>query len=144
MAGNKNNMADKDQILSRRRFLCLVGSGLLLALAAGAQAGRIPLQQAEGVSQEEVRAFSQEFAVLLDSGDHSLVSALETMAGRQSNGQFRAVLAQIQVGVEEGSTLSGQMAKFPAVFDAPYIACIEQGEVHGTLEDSIHQLARRG
>ena len=135
-------MTDEDKTFSRRRFLCLVGSGFLLALAAGTQAGRIRVWQAEGVSKAEVQAFSRDFAVLLDSGDHSLVSALETLAGRQSDGQFRAVLAQIQAGVEDGATLSSQMAKFPAAFDAQYIACIRQGENDGTLEDSVQQLAR--
>ena len=140
----KKNMTDKniEATSTRRRFLSVAGVGALLALGAGAQAMRVRARQAQSVSREEVNAFSRGFAVFLDSGT-SLVESFDTLAARQNNPAFRVILEQISSEVAEGATLSRVMAKFPLVFDADYIAVIQEGEYHGTLEESVFQLARR-
>ena len=137
-------MTDKNNSYasSRRRFLGVAGVGVLLAVGAGAQAMRVRARQTEGIGPDEVRAFSRDFSVLIDGG-MSLVATCDTLAARQNNMTFRAIIRQISDKLAEGATLSKEMAKFPLAFDADYIAVIQDGEYHGTLEESLHQLAQR-
>ena len=125
---------------SRRRFLSAAGIGALLALGAGAQAMQVRARQAQSVSPDDLRAFTQGFAVLIDRG-MSLVESFDTLAAHQSNAAFGAVLRQIRDGLAEGATLSKEMARFPDIFNDAYIAVIREGEYHGTLEESAYQLA---
>ena len=125
----------------RRRFLSAVAGGALLAAGAGAKAMLVRRRKAT-VSHEEVAAFTRQFAVLLDRGGLSLVEILDTLIEKQENPAFRAILRQINAEVAEGATLSREMAKYPSVFDAAYIAAIQQGEYEGTLEVTVQQLAQ--
>ncbi len=103
---------------------------------------RVRARQSQSVSRDELRAFSQGFAVLVDSG-MSLVATLDTLAARQNNPALRAIIEQVNTEIAQGATLSKELAKFPQVFDADYIAVIQDGEYYGTLEESLHQLAQR-
>lgn len=127
---------------SRRRFLGAVGTSALLALGVDAQAMRIQTRLTEGLSPDEVRAFSRDFSVLVDGG-MSLVATCDTLAARQNNPAFAAIIRQISDELAQGACLSREMARFPGVFDASYIVVIQNGEYHGTLEESLHQLAQR-
>ncbi len=117
--------------------------GVLLAVGAGAQAMQVRARQTPSISPTELQAFSRDFDALFDNIGMSLVEIFDVLAARQNNPAFRAVIRQIGDRLAQGATLSREMAKFPLVFDAGYIAVIQDGEYHGTLEVSLHQLAQR-
>ena len=55
---------------------------------------------------------------------------------------FENIVASIAKDIEEGSKLSAALMKFPKVFPSIYINSIKVGEVSGTLEDALEQLAK--
>ncbi len=94
----------------------------------------------KGVSQNEVAIFTRQFSVMLDAG-LPLVQCLEAIGQQHSNPSFRAVLEQVRIDVESGSTLSDAMARHPKVFDTLYTNMIAAGETGGILDTILQRLA---
>jgi len=59
----------------------------------------------------------------------------------QSKGSLQKVLAQILADVEEGSSLSSSLSKFPDVFSKTYVALIKSGETGGVLDEVLARLS---
>lgn len=109
-------------------------------VAAGAQAGarrfslgrrrRFPLQ-----------LFSQELAVLLDSGI-ALLEALNTLREKEENGDVAAALDSVVAMVEQGQPLSTAMQAQPQAFDELVCAIVAANERTGQLSVALAQHAK--
>lgn len=102
-----------------------------------------PVQNSEetpsAVSPEEVADFTREFSARIDSGV-SLVRMFTDMAQQQRNEHFKSIIEEINNALQKGSPLSSAMARYPEVFDKPYIDAIRMGEVNGNVDRMLHGL----
>jgi type IV pilus assembly protein PilC len=91
------------------------------------------------VSQSEVAVFTRQFSVMLDAG-LPLIQGIEAIGAQHPNPTFKAVLEQVRLDVESGSTLSDAMAKHPNAFDNLYTNMIAAGEAGGILDTILQRL----
>ncbi len=92
------------------------------------------------VKSKDLSVFTRQFSVMIDAG-LPLVQCLEILAQQQENKYFQQVLLQVRQDVEEGSTLSGAMARHPRVFDQLYSNMVEAGETGGILDLILQRLS---
>jgi type IV pilus assembly protein PilC len=92
------------------------------------------------VKAKDLSIFTRQFSVMIDAG-LPLVQCLEILAQQQDNKYFQQVLLQVRQDVEEGSTLSGAMARHPRVFDQLYANMVEAGETGGILDLILQRLS---
>jgi len=92
------------------------------------------------VSQQEVTIMTRLFANLV--GAHiPVVDALTAIIDQVENPQFKKVLSQVREDVNEGSSLSEAMSKFPKIFTPLYSNMIRAGESSGSLNIVMNRLA---
>ena len=92
------------------------------------------------VKLKELAVFSRQFATMINSG-LSLLRALTILEEQQPNKTFSAVLTEIRLDVESGSSLSSSMSRHPDVFPPLMINMIKAGEVGGFLDKVLIQIA---
>jgi type IV pilus assembly protein PilC len=92
------------------------------------------------VKLKELAVFSRQFATMINSG-LSLLRALTILEEQQPNKTFSAVLTEIRLDVESGSSLSSSMSRHPDVFPPLMINMIKAGEVGGFLDKVLVQIA---
>lgn len=92
------------------------------------------------VSNQDKVIFTRQLATMLDSGIH-LVQALSIVRQQIKNKRFVAVIAAIEKGLEEGVSLSENLAKFPDVFNRVYLNVVRSGEASGQLDKVLRELA---
>jgi len=80
--------------------------------------------------------FSQELAVLLDSGV-PLVEAIETLAQKEKSGSARAILTALGASLREGQPLSAAMHGLPLAFPPLYVATVRAAERTGDLPHAL-------
>lgn len=93
-----------------------------------------------GVKLVDLTLFCRQFSTMIDAGV-SLVRCLSVLQEQSPNPRLKMILADIQVEVESGNTLSRAMAKYPRVFSPLFIGLIRAGEVGGVIEESLQRLA---
>ena len=84
--------------------------------------------------------FCRQFSTMIDAGV-SLVRCLSVLGEQTTSAKLRRIIADIEVEVQGGQTLSRAMAKHPAAFDTLFIGLVRAGEVGGALEESLQRLA---
>jgi type IV pilus assembly protein PilC len=84
--------------------------------------------------------FIEHLKVLVKAG-LSISDALKTLAEQTENKNFRQILSKIKSGIEKGDTLAKNLAKFPRAFPKIFVSMTEAGEISGTLEENLNQLA---
>ncbi len=92
------------------------------------------------VKPKEVAVFTRQFATMVDSG-LSINRSLAVLAGQVENKYFAEDLRQVREDVESGSSLSTALAKHPKVFDKLYVAMIQAGEVGGSIDVVLRNIA---
>lgn len=95
---------------------------------------------ARGPSSEDVLAFTQQLATLLEAGmelDRSLAILLDLTG----NARFRAVLQGILADIQGGSSFADSLAKYPRLFSRLYVNMVKAGEASGVLEVVLSRLA---
>ncbi len=92
------------------------------------------------VKSKDLSIFTRQFSVMIDAG-LPLVQCLEILAQQQDNKYFQQILLQVRQDVEEGSTLSGAMARHPKVFDQLYTNMVDAGETGGILDLILQRLS---
>ncbi len=95
---------------------------------------------ARGPSSEDVLAFTQQLATLLEAGmelDRSLAILLDLTG----NARFRAVLRGILADIQGGSSFADSLAKYPRLFSRLYVNMVKAGEASGVLEVVLSRLA---
>lgn len=93
-----------------------------------------------GVKLADLSVFCRQFSTMIDAGV-SLVRCLAVLQEQTPNPNLKRILADIQVEVESGNTLSRAMSKYPKVFTPIFIGLIKAGEVGGVLEESLQRLS---
>ncbi len=88
------------------------------------------------VKMEELIVFSQQFSTLYKAG-LPLLPGLRSLKEQTLNQRFKAILEDIGLQIEEGSTLFGAMSKYPDVFPVVYVNMIRAGETSGKLGESL-------
>jgi len=92
------------------------------------------------VSTQDKVLFTRQMATMLDSGLH-LTQALKIVRSQVRNAKFASVIEQIEQGLQEGVSLSGNLAKFPQVFNRVYLNVVRSGEASGQLDKVLNELA---
>ena len=92
------------------------------------------------ISSTELNDFTRDFSRRVDAGE-SLTAGLAAIAATTLNLVLGQAAADCVRQLGGGSTLSQAMARYPAVFDAEYLAVIRRGETSGRLDDALRILA---
>jgi type IV pilus assembly protein PilC len=93
-----------------------------------------------GPSRKDILHFTSQLAVMVRAGI-SLQEALEGIGSQQDNQKFKAILRQIKMRIEEGSSFSQALAEHPQVFNNLYVNMVAAAEASGSLSDMLQKLA---
>ena len=96
--------------------------------------------KAQKIKLKEVAIFSRQFATMVNSG-LPILRALSILSDQVSNKELAKTLVAVRNDVEQGSSLSVAMAKFPKAFNDLYVAMVKSGETGGMLDDVLLRLA---
>jgi type IV pilus assembly protein PilC len=92
------------------------------------------------VAHVERVLITKHLSVMLKAG-LPLIDALRILGKQTRAWQMRIILKSIIAKVERGERFSDGLAEFPAVFSAFYINVVRAGELSGTLEGNLENLA---
>ena len=101
--------------------------------------GQVQLFASKNASAEDVIFFTQQLALLLDTGN-SLVPAISALAKQAGSPALQKVLAQVTLDLESGADFSGALRQHPEVFDGFFISLIRAGEASGALSESLKRI----
>jgi type II secretory pathway component PulF len=92
------------------------------------------------VSIKSILLFTKQLQTLLKAGI-PIVTCLGVVKEQSESEDFEKMIGAIAQDIEAGSKLSDALAQFPKAFPPIYINSIKVGEISGTLEDTLLQLA---
>lgn len=92
------------------------------------------------VGLKELAVFSRQFATMINSG-LSLLRSLAILGDQTENRELARVVGVVRRDVEQGSALSAALSRHPKVFSRLYVSMVRAGEVAGTLDETLVQLA---
>lgn len=92
------------------------------------------------VTTKDLIVFCKQFSGILKAGV-SLVQALKMLGDQTENKPLQNVIKEVSADIQRGSSLSKSMAKHPDEFPTLLIHMIDAGEMSGTLENSLDQVA---
>jgi type IV pilus assembly protein PilC len=95
---------------------------------------------AKKIKLKELSVFSRQFATMVNSG-LPILRALAILAEQNENSEFKRVLTESRMDVEQGDSLSAAFAKHPKPFNDLYISMVRSGETGGSLDDVLLRLA---
>jgi general secretion pathway protein F len=99
-----------------------------------------PTRLGRAPSTQDVLAFTQQLATLLEAGmelDRSLAILLDLT----DNQRFRSILRGILGDIQGGSSFADSLAKHPRLFSRLYVNMVKAGEASGVLEVILLRLA---
>ena len=100
----------------------------------------LPTRLGRAPSTQDVLAFTQQLATLLEAGmelDRSLAILLDLT----DNQRFRSILRGILGDIQGGSSFADSLAKHPRLFSRLYVNMVKAGEASGVLEVILLRLA---
>jgi type IV pilus assembly protein PilC len=92
------------------------------------------------VKLEEIMNFSRQTSAFLHAGV-PILDALAVVAEEGASKKMKEVLADMQLRLRSGSSLSDAIAQHPKVFPGYYIAVVRASELTGHLDDALDRLA---
>jgi type IV pilus assembly protein PilC len=92
------------------------------------------------IKLKDVSVFSRQFATMINSG-LSMLRSLYILAEQTESKPLAAVVNQVRLDVERGSSLSAALAKHPKAFNRLYVAMVRAGEAGGVLDSVLQRLA---
>ena len=92
------------------------------------------------VKLRDIAVFSRQFATMINSG-LSLLRALNILEEQTESKGLAAILREVRIDVEKGSSLSQAMARHPKAFNRLYVAMVRAGETGGVLDSVLLQLS---
>jgi len=92
------------------------------------------------VSSKKIVMFSKELSILLMAGI-PLVEALRIQHDQEESAYFKDQLFIIANMVDDGSSFSSALSRFPNIFSGFYVNIIKSGEASGTMQESLLHLA---
>jgi type IV pilus assembly protein PilC len=87
-------------------------------------------------TDKDLIVFTKQLATMLASGV-PLNQSLDILSRQQRIEDFGYQIKSIQKALEEGSTFSGALAKYPKTFDTLYVAMAKAGEESGKISDIL-------
>jgi len=100
----------------------------------------LPTRFGRAPSTQDVLAFTQQLATLLEAGmelDRSLAILLDLT----DNQRFRSILRSILADIQAGSSFADSLAKHPRLFSRLYVNMVKAGEASGVMEVILLRLA---
>lgn len=92
------------------------------------------------VKPADVAVMSRQFATMVDSG-LTLLRSLAILGDQTENKVLGAMINEVRLDVERGSSLSAALARQPKAFSGLYVAMVKAGEIGGVLDSVLRQLA---
>jgi len=92
------------------------------------------------VRERDISLFTRQLANLLDAGV-VLPRALNFLVGQTNNSQLKETVERVRDEVVSGAHFWQALAKHPQTFSALYISMVKAGEVSGSLEHVMRNLA---
>jgi len=92
------------------------------------------------IKLKDVAVFSRQFATMINSG-LSMLRSLYILAEQTESKPLAAVVNQVRLDVERGSSLSAALAKHPKAFNRLFVAMVRAGEAGGVLDSVLQRLA---
>ncbi len=92
------------------------------------------------VSDEDLIVFSRQMATLTKAGI-SFIRCLDTLEAQTSNKKLKAIINDIKVSLEGGTSFSEALGRFPRVFSPLYTGMVRVGEEAGVLDEILERLA---
>ncbi len=97
-------------------------------------------EAAKAVRREDVIAFAQQLAVMLETGV-PLFEAIRAFTLQYGRREFRQVLEALCGDIEAGEPMSRAMEKWPGVFPGLMVALVKASEASGTLAKMLGRVA---
>ncbi|GIU96534.1 MAG: hypothetical protein KatS3mg013_0337 [Actinomycetota bacterium] len=88
------------------------------------------------VKLKDLAVFCRQFATMVNSG-LPILRALAILAEQTASKELQKILTQVRTDVEQGSSLSGALAKHPKAFSDLFVAMVRAGETGGVLDDVL-------
>lgn len=92
------------------------------------------------VKRKDLIVFTRQFATTIKAGI-PIVNALRFLSQEAQEKTLRDVLSQIVTKVEQGASLSQAFREYPGVFSVLYVEMVASGEISGTLDQVLLNLA---
>jgi type IV pilus assembly protein PilC len=92
------------------------------------------------VRAAQVTTFTTQLTTLQDAG-LPIVRSLKILEQQQKPGKFKDQIFSVSEDVEQGSTFSEALAKYPKTFDKLYVSMVKAGEAGGVLDIILRRLA---
>ncbi len=92
------------------------------------------------IKHGQIVTFTTQLSTLQDAG-LPIVRSLKILGDQQKPGKFRNAIESVSEDVEQGSTFSEALAKFPKGFDKLYVSMVKAGEAGGVLDVILNRLA---
>lgn len=92
------------------------------------------------VGQKDLVVFTRQVSLMLVSG-LTLVKALDILKDQATKESVREMLDGVITDIQEGSSFSKSITKYPDVFSPVYIALVRTSEASGLLDKALGRLA---
>ncbi|MCV2509230.1 MAG: type II secretion system F family protein, partial [Neisseriaceae bacterium] len=92
------------------------------------------------IKSKDITVFTRQLASMLKAG-LTITQALSIVAGGNSNETMAMMVLDIKNEIEQGSSFTSALAKYPRYFDGLYLGLIRAGESGGLLDDSLARIA---
>lgn len=94
-----------------------------------------------GVTLVQKSMFARHLSIMLKSG-LPITEALEIVID-SNTGKFKKVIKDVLAAVRSGYSISSSLERYPKVFSKLFINAVRAGEISGTLEDSLENVANQ-
>ncbi|QTM99966.1 type II secretion system F family protein [Sediminibacillus dalangtanensis] len=92
------------------------------------------------VKNRDFVLFLRQFATLIDAGI-SLVAATGILAEQSDNKYLKAALEHVKEDLETGVPLTDAMEKYPKIFPELLVSMVHAGEISGSLDEILDNMA---
>lgn len=93
----------------------------------------------QSIPYKEVVFFTRQLATMVEAGV-PIARALEQLS-RGQTANFKKVILEVAEAISVGNTFSEAIARHPGAFDNMYVAVVRAGEVSGSLDRVLDQMA---
>jgi len=92
------------------------------------------------VKSKVLTTFTRQLATLVDAG-LPLLRGLRVLEKQERNPTLKAIISELALSIEGGSTFSEALAQHPKVFNRLYVNMVKAGELGGVLEVVLTRLS---
>ena len=102
---------------------------------------RLSFLKVKKISHKDVTIFFRRLADTIKGG-LPLARALSVLRNQTENSELKRVTNEILVTIQEGTSLSDAIDKYPAVFPKIYVGMLKAGESGGILDAVLNKIAQ--